>query len=49
MRWLQITLGLWLMLSPWLLGFQSISVMMWSNLLVGIVFVLTGLWEIYGK
>jgi hypothetical protein len=36
------------MLSPWLLGFQSISVMMWSNLLAGIALVLAGLWEIYG-
>lgn len=48
MRWLQVVLGLWLMLSPWLLGYESISVMMWNNLLIGIALVLTGLWEMYG-
>lgn len=48
MRWLEIIIGLWLIISPWLLGFRSISVMMWSNTLVGIILVIAGLWEKYG-
>ena len=46
--WIELVLGLWLILSPWLLGFSSITVMKWSNVLVGLVFVLVNAWVIFG-
>lgn len=48
-NWTQLALGGWTMLSPWLLGFSSISVMKWSNLIVGLVIVLVNVWGIFGQ
>ncbi|MEK7212453.1 MAG: SPW repeat protein [Patescibacteria group bacterium] len=47
-QWLEAVLGLWLMLSPWVLGFSGISVMMWSNLIAGMAVFLIALWSIFG-
>jgi len=46
-HWLEIFLGLWIMLSSWLLGMSSFAVMMWSNLIVGTAIVSLNLWEIF--
>jgi hypothetical protein len=48
-NWTELTLGIWLIVSPWLLGFSSISVMKWSNLMVGLLLVLINVWIIFGK
>lgn len=37
------------MVSPWLLGFSSISVMKWSNLIAGLILVLVNVWVIFGE
>ncbi len=47
-NWLQFFLGIWILISPWLLGFSSITVMMWSNLIAGVILVLVNLWAIFG-
>ncbi len=47
--WLQFVLGIWVMLSPWLLGFSSIPVLMWGNLLAGLALVLVNMWAIFGE
>ncbi|MEK9180300.1 MAG: SPW repeat protein [Patescibacteria group bacterium] len=48
-NWFQLALGAWIMFSPWILGFSSITVMKWSNLIVGIVLVLINVWAIFGE
>ncbi len=48
-NWTQLVLGVWLMISPWLLGFSSISLMKWSNLLTGLMLVLVNVWIIFGE
>jgi len=48
-RWTQLVLGVWIALSPWILGFSSITVMKWSNSAVGLVLILINIWEIFGK
>ncbi len=45
----QLFLGLWLVISPWVLGFSSISIMKWSNVIVGTVIFLINLWAVFGK
>lgn len=45
----QLVLGIWILLSPWLLGFSSISIMTWSNLIVGIILILINVWAIFGE
>ena len=47
--WIQLALGAWIMVSPWLLGFSSITVMKWSNLITGLVLVLINVWEMFGE
>ncbi|MDP2598542.1 MAG: SPW repeat protein [Candidatus Liptonbacteria bacterium] len=48
-NWVGLVLGFWVLVSPWLLGFSSISIMKWSNLLVGLVLVLMNTWIIFGE
>lgn len=48
-NWTQLILGLWIILSPWLLGFSSITVMKWNNLFAGTVIFLVNVWIIFGE
>lgn len=48
-RKIQIALGAWILISPWILGFGSISFMKWSNVAVGAAIVLINLWKLYGQ
>jgi len=34
--WLALALGLWLLISPWLLGFSDVGVAAWNAVLVGV-------------
>ncbi|MDP3948341.1 MAG: SPW repeat protein [bacterium] len=45
----QLALGIWIFLSPWILGFSSISIMTWSNLIAGIIIILINVWAIFGE
>jgi hypothetical protein len=47
--WAQLVIGLWILLSPWLLGFSDIFIMKWSNVLCGLALVVMSGWEILGK
>ncbi|MBI3589557.1 MAG: SPW repeat protein [Candidatus Liptonbacteria bacterium] len=46
---IQMALGFWLILSPWLLGFSSVSVMKWSNVIIGTAIFLINLWTVFGQ
>ncbi|MBI4087567.1 MAG: SPW repeat protein [Candidatus Liptonbacteria bacterium] len=48
-NWTQLVLGLWIIVSPWLLGFSSITVMKWSNLIAGTIIFLINVWIIFGE
>ncbi|MEK7174258.1 MAG: SPW repeat protein [Patescibacteria group bacterium] len=41
-------LGLWIMVSPWLLGSSGNSLMLWSNTAVGLGLLIAALWEFFG-
>ncbi|MBI2591126.1 MAG: SPW repeat protein [Candidatus Brennerbacteria bacterium] len=47
--WVQLILGVWIFVSPWLLGFYEINLALWSNLIAGIAIVILSLWLIYGE
>lgn len=47
--WIQMITGLWLILSPWLLGFHEVTLIKWANVLVGIFLVLLNAWVIFGE
>ncbi len=48
MLWAVLILGAWVMLSPWLMGWSGVSLMMWSNLFAGLALVLIPLWFMFG-
>lgn len=48
-EWLQVVLGVWIVLSPWIFGSGTHTVLFWSNVVVGLVVVLLGVWELFGR
>lgn len=46
-EWVQLALGAWIMVSPWLLGFSSITAMTWGNVFAGLAIILVNLWAIF--
>ncbi len=47
-RKVQVVLGFWILVSPWLLGFSGASPMKWSNVILGTTILLVNLWAIFG-
>ena len=48
-NWTQLIIGIWLIISPWILGFSSITLMKWGNIVVGLLLVLINIWTIFGR
>ena len=47
--WVEIIIGVWLIVSPWVLGASGVTLLLWSNTVLGVVLVLKGLWLLYGQ
>jgi hypothetical protein len=45
---MHIVIGVWVLLSPWFLGWSGIPVIMWSNLLAGVLVIILSVWQIFG-
>ncbi len=45
--YIQGVLGVWILVSPWALGFYEIAPARWSSLISGAALVLLALWENY--
>lgn len=43
---LQLVLGIWLMVSPWLLGFSEINLAKWSSVLAGLGILFAVWWNV---
>jgi len=46
LEWLNVILGAWLFLSPWILGFTGTSAAAWSAWIVGALVVIFALWTL---
>jgi hypothetical protein len=46
-EWVNFLLGLWLALSPWLLGFAANANAMWTHLVMGLAVVVVTAWSIW--
>ncbi len=46
-EWLDIVLGVWLVISPWVLGFTFSEIALWNAILCGVVVAAMGLWVAY--
>lgn len=42
--WINAVLGLWLIVSPFALGFSAMPVILWNSIIVGVIAVVLGLW-----
>lgn len=47
--WSVLGLGIWLVVSPWLLGFYASNLAVISNTIVGVSLVILSLWQLFGK
>ncbi len=45
-EWASVALGLWLVISPWVLGFSGMATAMWNAMIVGFVVALLALWAL---
>ena len=45
-EWVNVVLGVWLVISPWVLGFSSLATAMWNAVIVGIVVAVLALWAL---
>ncbi|MEK7612071.1 MAG: SPW repeat protein [Patescibacteria group bacterium] len=52
MRWIgkvQIILGIWILVSPWILGFAEFSPALWNSVVAGTLTAVLGLWTLFGE
>jgi hypothetical protein len=48
-NWIELIIGVLVLVSPWILGFADISLAQWLNVICGAVLVVMNVWMIYGK
>jgi len=44
-HWTIFGFGVWLMASPWILGFSKINLAAWNNVIVGLLAIILVLWN----
>lgn len=45
-HWVVIVLGFWLIISPWVLGFAALDIVVWNNIAVGGFAIIFILWNL---
>jgi hypothetical protein len=45
-EWLNATIGVWVFISPWVLGASTNAKVLWNALIVGAVLVILALWSV---
>ena len=45
-EWVSVAFGLWLVISPWLLGFSALVAAMWNAVIVGVIVAALALWAL---
>lgn len=48
-NWIMVAVGIFSMISPWALGFSSISTAKWESLITGLIVLLLNVWIIFGS
>jgi hypothetical protein len=46
-EWVNLVLGLWLIISPWVLGFSIAAGAMWTHVILGIIAVVISAWALW--
>jgi len=47
LNWFLLVLGVWIFVSPWILGFSEINVALWDNILAGALVSIISLWKLF--
>lgn len=47
-HWAVFVLGIWIVVSPWILGYWKVSSALWSGVVSGALVSLLALWQIVG-
>ncbi|KKS25478.1 MAG: SPW repeat protein [Candidatus Wolfebacteria bacterium GW2011_GWA2_42_10] len=47
-NWVSLILGVWILISPWVLGFSALTTALWSNVIVGALVAILALWQLFG-
>ena len=45
-NWVLIGLGIWSVLSPWILGFSGLNLVVWNSIMVGSLVVVFAFWNL---
>ena len=45
-EWVNLALGAWLLISPWLLGFSTATIAMWNAVIIGALVVVFAGWAL---
>jgi hypothetical protein len=45
--WANGVIGVWLIVSPWILGFAAMTAALWNYVIVGLLIVALALWEVW--
>lgn len=45
--WVNGVLGVWLVVSPWILGFSAMTAAVWNHVIVGLLIVALAAWELW--
>lgn len=44
--WVNVLLGIWLIISPWIYGYVAHTARVWNSVILGIIVILLGVWGI---
>jgi hypothetical protein len=44
----QLVLGVWILVSPWILGYASFTPALWGSVISGTIIALLALWAMFG-
>ncbi len=45
LSWVNVILGIWMIISPWVVGFSMVPGLIWHNVILGIIVGLLALWS----
>ncbi len=45
MSWVNVALGIWLIISPWVLGYSVVASALWNDVIVGVLVIVLGAWS----
>jgi hypothetical protein len=48
-EWVNLVLGLWLIISPFALGFSTVAAAAWSAIVAGVLVAIFAAWALYNK